>query len=110
MITYVQGVPDHCDRIVWRGRYYHLPMCGGPQPEQDAGIAEEIAAIVSPAWIDPNDKAQARYLPSIGERVLFSYKGRVYYGAHMGGSFKSGSHHYNTWACRWMPLPAAPHL
>jgi hypothetical protein len=22
--TYVQTVPDQCDRIVWRGRYYHL--------------------------------------------------------------------------------------
>jgi len=23
--TYVQPVPDKCDRITWRGRYYHLP-------------------------------------------------------------------------------------
>jgi len=21
---YVKDVPDHCDRIVWKGRYYHL--------------------------------------------------------------------------------------
>lgn len=23
-VSYVHTVPDHCDRIVWRGRYYHL--------------------------------------------------------------------------------------
>lgn len=23
--SYVQPVPDKCDRIVWRGHYYHLP-------------------------------------------------------------------------------------
>ena len=23
---YVQPVPDKCDRIVWRNRYYHLPL------------------------------------------------------------------------------------
>lgn len=23
---YVQPVPDKCDRIVWRNRYYHLPI------------------------------------------------------------------------------------
>lgn len=24
--TFVQQVPDKCDRIVWRGHYYHLPL------------------------------------------------------------------------------------
>lgn len=24
--SYIQTVPDKCDRIVWRGRYYHLPL------------------------------------------------------------------------------------
>ena len=23
---YVQPVPDKCDRIVWRNKYYHLPL------------------------------------------------------------------------------------
>ena len=23
--TYIQNVPDKCDRIIWRGHYYHLP-------------------------------------------------------------------------------------
>lgn len=24
--TYVQPVPDHCDRITWRGSYFNLPI------------------------------------------------------------------------------------
>ncbi len=24
--SFVQLVPDHCDRIVWRGSYHHLPL------------------------------------------------------------------------------------
>lgn len=30
--SYVQMVPDKCDRIVWRNHYYHLPPA--PQPTQ----------------------------------------------------------------------------
>lgn len=30
--VYVSQVADHCDRIVWRGHYYHLPLeTKGPQ-------------------------------------------------------------------------------
>lgn len=25
-LKYVQEIPDHCDRIVWRKNYYHLPL------------------------------------------------------------------------------------
>lgn len=28
--SYVQDVPDHCDRITWRGSYYHLPLTSAP--------------------------------------------------------------------------------
>lgn len=31
--SYVQMVPDKCDRIVWRNHYYHLPLTT-PQPTQ----------------------------------------------------------------------------
>ena len=41
-------------------------------------------------WIDPNDKTQPRYLPHIGEPVLFCHQGKTYYGLHTGGSFKAG--------------------
>jgi hypothetical protein len=32
---YVQLVPDKCDRIVWRTRYFHLPIANTP-PAQPA--------------------------------------------------------------------------
>ena len=31
---YVQPVPDKCDRITWRGRYYHLPLTEQAAPRQ----------------------------------------------------------------------------
>jgi hypothetical protein len=62
-------------------------------------------------WIDPNDKTQERFLPNIGEPVLFCHSGSTYFGKHTGGSFKFGagvtSRHFNTWECHWMPLPAS---
>ena len=35
--NYVQPVPDHCDRITWRNRYYHLPLAA----ELSAARAQE---------------------------------------------------------------------
>lgn len=29
--TFVHAVPNHCDRIVWKGRYFHLPPTGGKE-------------------------------------------------------------------------------
>jgi hypothetical protein len=63
------------------------------------------------AWIDPNDKTQAQYLPHIGEKVLFCHDGVTYYGNHTGGCFRTGmgitSKDFNTWKCHWMYPPAA---
>ena len=33
--SFVQQVPDKCDRIVWRGSYYHLPPAAQPAPVQE---------------------------------------------------------------------------
>lgn len=38
--TYVQPVPDKCDRITWRGQYYHLPVSSQSQP-----LVEPTAAL-----------------------------------------------------------------
>lgn len=27
--SYIAVVPDHCDRITWRGKYFHLPIDAG---------------------------------------------------------------------------------
>lgn len=65
-------------------------------------------------WINPNDKTQAQYLPHIGEPCLFAYEGKVYYGIHTGGSFRTGkgvtSKSFGTWDCRWIPIPEAPEV
>lgn len=62
-------------------------------------------------WIDPNDKTQEKFLPHIGEKILFCCDGVVRYGHHTGGSFQSGygatANHFPTWDCYWMPLPVA---
>ncbi len=52
--SYVQPVPDKCDRIVWRGNYYHLPLTPPTQAadseledaerlKEAAGLLEELA-------------------------------------------------------------------
>lgn len=33
--TYVQAVPDKCDRIVWRGHYFHLPVNSTSKPVEE---------------------------------------------------------------------------
>lgn len=82
----------------------------------DSAIAERDALraeLDAPReWINPNDKTQAQYLPHIGEPCLFAHGGRVYYGHHTGGSFRSGhgfaAKSFSTWDCFWMPMPEAP--
>lgn len=59
-------------------------------------------------WIDPNDKAQERFLPNIGEPVIFCCRGETYIGTHTGGGFQDAfdeENYFNTWSCRWMPIP-----
>ncbi len=58
--NYVQPVPDHCDRITWRNRYYHLPLAAalpyGPRPKFGAiGSRDVDVAEAQRAW----DKAMA---------------------------------------------------
>jgi len=60
-----------------------------------------------PMWIDPNDKTQAKFLPNIGEPVVFCCRGETYIGTHTGGGFQDvfdEENYFNTWSCRWMPI------
>lgn len=71
----------------------------------------EKQSLASSKWIDPNDKTQNKFLPWIGESVLFCHDGLTYYGQHTGGSFQTRqgvtARHFNTWECRWMYPPVA---
>jgi hypothetical protein len=39
---YIQNVPDHCDRIVWRDRYYMLPPPKSPPLPSEEEIKDNI--------------------------------------------------------------------
>jgi hypothetical protein len=54
--NYIQQVPDKCDRITWRGNYYHLPISQTPTP-------------AAPGW---QDIASA---PRDGTKVLLTFGG-----------------------------------
>lgn len=41
--TFVQTVPDKCDRIVWRNSYYHLPIAAAPKADH---IPEKLSGDV----------------------------------------------------------------
>jgi hypothetical protein len=74
-------------------------------PDVKAAPQPEAQAPAVPAWINPCDKSQDRYLPNIGEAVLFKHEGRVYTGKHTGGSFKADfplGKHFDTWDCVWV--------
>ncbi|QEL64737.1 hypothetical protein OTERR_12610 [Oryzomicrobium terrae] len=74
------------------------------------GAAPADAVAKDAGWINPNNKTQARYLPNIGEPVLFCHAGKVYLGKHTGGGFKAMTPPFGsfvTWDCVWMYLPDA---
>ena len=62
--SYVQIVPDKCDRIVWRNRYYHLPLTT-PQPTQ----AQAGAPRVSPEQWQALFDAQKRLVELANSRA-----------------------------------------
>ncbi len=73
--------------------------------------AGSAAVVPFSPWINPNDKSQVKFLPHIGESILFCHEGKTYYGKHTGGAFMAGrgvtAQYFDTWDCLWMPVPAA---
>ena len=54
--SYVQPVPDKCDRITWRGEYYHLPLAAPAQqvvepPQMMGNLEIELIAFNHPIQI-----------------------------------------------------------
>jgi len=60
--SYVQQVPDKCDRITWRGRYHHLPL--QLVPKQPA--PEAISMEPKPITIDVEPDAWASKVGCVG--------------------------------------------
>ena len=52
--TFIQTVPDKCDRIVWRGQYYHLPI-NAAHEVGNLGIASEgtLPSAENPCSVPP---------------------------------------------------------
>ena len=94
----------HCKCEHWQV----CPTCRPGMFDEDG----QMLPVIPAPWINPNNKTQARYLPNIGEKVIFAHGDKTYYGHHTGGSFKTGAgvtaKHFDTWVCVWMPIPQAP--
>lgn len=60
-MNHVQEVPDHCDRIVWKGHYYHL--------DNVAQLRAELAAAQLDAaryrWLRDKSQPQNRNGPGL---------------------------------------------
>ena len=95
-----------------------LELHGNQYPHMVKGYCLDAITAIKQAleapvqtWINPNDKTQRRFLPDIGDKVLFCNGGRVYYGHHTGGGFRTGqgvaTKYFGTWDCHWMPIPPA---
>lgn len=69
--TYIQPVPDKCDRIIWRNKYYQLPLHtqASPPSAEPAGWEELVVSAISrmrAAHVPCND------LVSSAEALLFA--------------------------------------
>lgn len=73
--SYVQLVPDHCDRIVWRNRYYHLPL---KQPQAEAVPTQLLQeAKIMLEFLEPHLDQLIDYSATAGERPLNLAQGKV---------------------------------
>ena len=81
--AYVQAVPDHCDRITWRGSYYNLPIpskATAPQPDADGWIpwAGGECPVDSKDWVEAklrDGKAWISEEGQPGEEWLWDHDG-----------------------------------
>lgn len=75
---FVQPVPSHCDRITWRGQYYHLPIAA-PQPSagvvmpectfcNGTGYLETGLTTVELCYCQQQDKKFGTVMPSRKEK------------------------------------------
>ena len=62
--NYVQPVPPHCDRIVWRGKFYGLPISPQPSSQQDAPPSAEVPALTFAAFRAANVARCVKWHPA----------------------------------------------
>jgi len=59
--NFVQRVPDHCDRIVWRGAYYGLPPAAPAQPGEPVAWMLEVPSD-STRWYTSGKQAKDHWV------------------------------------------------
>jgi len=59
-INFIQAVPEQCDRIIWRGNYYHLPLKGLTPQEQ-------------PEPVEPHAELKAMYEQQVKDGTLHRF-------------------------------------
>jgi hypothetical protein len=72
--SFVQQVPDKCDRIVWRGRYFHLPLATPPSAPPAA----------QPEWVPVTKELLNAQHPWLYEQMWIAMKD----GSVMTGHYK----------------------
>jgi hypothetical protein len=69
--SYIQGVPEHCDRIVWRGRYFVLPI--NSPFDQSARIAL-LEGLLREAQVHVSFSVARGYLRDLYEQIEAALK------------------------------------
>lgn len=108
--NYIQSVPDHCDRIVWRGHYHHLPVAQA-KPEQAAQqwhpIETAPAGATGYAWMmlawGPEDDQNTGVGMRDGDKF---YASATFY--RLGREKQYEFREIEVRPTHWMPLPASP--
>lgn len=68
---YVQSVPGHCDRIVWRGQYYALPLDAAPQASAEDVRLRELL-VRCQAWMLSSEHDRPNMLIALIQDALQS--------------------------------------
>lgn len=60
---YVQNVPDHCDRIIWKNKYYQLPPNTEALRQRVKELEKEVAQYRNKIaeWLDRNLMSSREY-------------------------------------------------
>ena len=64
--TFVQTVPDKCDRIVWRNSYYHLPIAAAPKA---APAINKVSDIIDAYGMTPGQPERVADIPGLAEAL-----------------------------------------
>lgn len=71
-VNYIQEVPDHCDRIIWRGRYYHLENMRANAPSDFKPTPADMTMYIDCYGLVGAIGASSRRPASLEEQALYA--------------------------------------